>query len=295
MNTPTRTGLIAALGAYLIWGLLPLFFKLTGFAPAIEVLAQRILWGLPCAILAVLVMRAGRETRAALSRPGVWRALLVSSILIALNWGLYVWAVTHERVLDSSLAYFMSPLVNVAFGVFLFGERLSFLQIAALVLAGVGVIAQGFSLAAVPWVALILCATWSGYSLVRKQVNIPATGGLMVGLFLLAAPSAFVLIYLSQKAPLAFSTSAHHAGLLMLLGPATAAPMILFAIAARRLPFSTLGVLQYLAPSLQFLIGVAYGEALTPLRIASFAFIWAALMVFTFDALRKERQRVALS
>lgn len=295
MNPETRIGLSAAIGAYLIWGLLPLYFKLVGFASAFEVLAQRIVWGAPCAAIAVFIMRAGPDTRAALAYPAVWRALLLSSALIAINWGVYVWAVGQDRVIESSLAYFMSPLVNVALGVFFFSERLSPLQIVALALAVIGVVAQGVSLGAVPWVALILCATWAGYSLVRKQVNIPATGGLLVETMLLAAPAAITLFYLSQQAPLAFSSSPAHAGLLMLMGPATAAPMILFAIGARRLSFSTLGILQYMAPSLQFLIGVAYGEPLTPLRVGSFAFIWAALIVFTFDALRRERQRLALS
>jgi len=288
-----RAGFIAALSAYAIWGVLPLYLKLVGFASAWEVLGMRILWSLPAAALAVALTGGFAETRRALAQKGVLRALALSSLFIAGNWAIYVWAVANDHVIEASLAYFLTPLVNVAFGVALFGERLTRLQAGALALAAAGIAAQAAALGAFPWIAISLCATWSLYGLVRKQAPVPAAGGLLAETALLAAPSALGLWWLAQHAGLAFDDSPAHATLLALSGVATALPLILFAFGARRLHFSTLGMLQFIAPSLQFLIGVAYGEPLTALRLASFALIWAGLVIFTSDALARERQRAA--
>jgi chloramphenicol-sensitive protein RarD len=298
MNSPSlqaeaRAGLLAAGGAYFLWGVLPLYLKQVAFASAWEVLALRVLWSAPCALAAMFVMRSAQETLSAMKDKDVLRALFLSSFVIAINWGLYVWAVANDKVMEASLAYFLTPLVNVAFGVVLFSERLSRLQQLALALAAAGVVLQGVALAALPWVALILCATWSTYGLIRKQAPVPAAGGLLVETVLLAAPAALMLAWVAHSAPLATSQSGANFWLLALAGPATALPLVLFAFGARRLPFSTLGLLQYIAPTLQFLVGLAYGELFTPMRAASFALIWFALAIFTFDAINKERQRVA--
>jgi chloramphenicol-sensitive protein RarD len=224
----------------------------------------------------------------------VLRALVLSSVLIAVNWAVYVWAVANNHVIEASLAYFLTPLVNVAFGVTLFGERLTRLQAGALALAAAGIAVQAAALGAFPWVALALCATWSCYGLVRKQAPVPAAGGLLVETLVLAVPSALALWFLARTQGLAFDDSPERAAILAFAGVATAAPLILFAFGARRLRFSTLGMLQFIAPSLQFLIGVAYGEPLTSLRLASFALIWTGLGIFTWDALARERSRTAL-
>lgn len=291
-----RAGFIAAASAYSIWGVLPLYLKLVGFAGAWEILAQRILWSLPAAALGVMLMGGFAETRRALGQPGVVRALVASSVFIAGNWAIYVWAVAHDHVIEASLAYFLAPLVNVAFGVTLFGERLTTLQVAALALAALGIVVQGAALGAFPLVAVALCATWCLYGLVRKQAPVPAAGGLLMETLILAGPALAGLWWLSTHGGgLAIDDSPLRGLLLALSGVATALPLILFAFGARRLRFSTLGMLQFIAPSAQFLIGVAYGEPLTPLRLASFALIWAGLALFTWDTLTRERRRAPVA
>ncbi|MDX2235130.1 MAG: EamA family transporter RarD, partial [Hyphomonadaceae bacterium] len=218
----------------------------------------------------------------------------LSAVFITGNWGLYVWAVAHDHVIEASLAYFLVPLVSVAFGVLLFGEPITRLQFGALALAGVGIAAQAAAIGAFPWVALALCLSWSLYSLVRKQAPVPAAGGLLAETMILAPAAAVGLWWLArQPEGVAFGAGATPSLLLGLLGVVTAAPLILFAFGARRLRFSTLGMLQFIAPSLQFLIGVAWGEPLTPLRLFSFAVIWAGLAIYTWDAIARERRLAA--
>jgi chloramphenicol-sensitive protein RarD len=296
-ETPdVRAGFIAAASAYGIWGLLPLYLKLVGFAGPWEVLNARILWSIPAAALAVVFMGGFAETRAALQKPGVLRALCLSSLFIAVNWAIYVWAVANHRVIEASLAYFLTPLVNVAFGVTLFKERITPAQTGALALAVAGIAVQAYALRAFPWVAIALCATWSCYGLVRKQAPVPAAGGLLAETMILAVPAALGLWWVSTTGQgLTFDDSVSNGMLLALSGLATAVPLILFSFGARRLKFSTLGMLQFVAPTLQFLIGWAYGEPLTALRIASFVLIWIGLAIFATDSVLRERQRAALS
>lgn len=292
----TRAGFIAAASAYGIWGLLPLYLKLVSFAGPWEVLSARILWSIPAAILAVMVTGGFAETHAALKQKGVLGALFLSALFIAVNWAIYVWAVANHRVIEASLAYFLTPLVNVAFGVTLFGERLTRGQGAALALAAIGIAVQAWALGAFPWVSIALCASWSLYGLVRKQAPVPAAGGLLAETLILAAPSALLLWWLSaQPAGVAFDDSLERGALIAFSGVATAAPLIMFSFGARRLKFTTLAMLQFLAPSIQFVIGWLSGEPLTPLRIASFALIWIGLTVFTVEALWRERRRQALA
>lgn len=287
-----RAGLAAATAAYGLWGLLPLYLKLVGFASPSEVLAHRILWSLPAAALAVIALKGADETRKALKQRGVLRALVLSATLIGVNWWFYVWAVAQSRVIEASLAYFLTPLVNVAFGVLFFREVLTRLQVVSLGLAAAGVAVQALALGAPPWIALALCATWSCYGLVRKRAPVPAAGGLLVETAILAPVAAAGLGLLALSgAPLAFDDAPANAVLLALAGPATALPLMLFAFGARRLRFSTLGLLQYIAPTLQFAVGLSFGEAFTPLRAASFALIWAGLALFSYDAWRRERAR----
>jgi chloramphenicol-sensitive protein RarD len=287
-----RLGALAAGAAYVIWGFLPVYLKAVGYADPREVLAQRILWSAPSAAVGVALMGglgAGwAGTRAALT-PKLLGLLALSSLFIFGNWAIYVWAVAHERVMEASLAYFLAPLVQVAAGVGFFGERLSRSQMAALLLAAFGVVVQGVAIGAPPWTSLALCATWCAYAIVRKQAPVPAAVGLAVETVVLAIPAVGLLVWTAHDHPLAFGGGAAHAALLALAGPATALPLILFAFGARRIPFATLGLLQYAAPSIQFLLGVLYGEPLTPLRAASFALIWLGLVVFSANALRRPR------
>lgn len=287
-----RLGLISAFGAYLIWGLLPLFLKQISFASPWEILGQRVVWSIPAGAIAVALFGGFAAAFAAFRQKNVLRALALSSIFIAINWTIFVWAVADGRVIEGSLAYFLSPLVTVAVGVLVFKERLKGLQLLGLIIAGVGVALQGVAIGHVPWVSLGLCASWVAYGVIRKQAPVPAAAGLLAETAFLALPAAALLALLAGQAPtgLTFDDSPLNAGLLVLLGPLTAAPLILFALAARRVSFVTLGLLQYIGPTLQLLTGLAYGESFSPLRAASFGFIWAGLAFFTWETVFAKAQ-----
>jgi chloramphenicol-sensitive protein RarD len=287
-----RTGLIASATAYMLWGFLPLYLKLVGFADVREVLGQRILWCVPAALAAVFFPAgwAGgwRDLKVAF-KPRMLLTLLASACFIFMNWGLYVWLVLHERVIESSLAYFLTPLVSIAVGTLFFGERITMPQTAALGVATAGVITQGFALGALPWAALGLCATWSIYVIIRKNAVVSSATGLFVESSLLAPIAAGLVLWTASEGALSFTDSAPHAILLALAGPVTALPLILFAFGARRVTFVTIGLLQFLAPSIQFCIGLAAGEPFTPLRAMSFGLIWLGLAIFCWDVLRRAR------
>ncbi|MCA8886940.1 MAG: EamA family transporter RarD [Hyphomonadaceae bacterium] len=288
-----RAGFLSAASAYVIWGFLPLYLKLLHTVDVREVLAQRILWAAPSALIAVFVMsgwRPGlREIGTAL-KPRMLATLAVSACFIFVNWGLYVYLVLHERVIESALAYFLAPLVAVAVGVLFFGERISAPQIVALALALVGVVVQGLALGAPPWMALALCATWSAYAVIRKRAPVPAAVGLLIESLALMPLVGGLLWWASSQAPLSFTSSWSMAFLLAIAGPVTAIPLMAFAFGARRVSFTTLGLLQFLAPTLQFATGLAFGEPFTPLRAASFVLIWLGLAFFSWDTLRRARQ-----
>jgi chloramphenicol-sensitive protein RarD len=287
-----RAGFIAAASAYIMWGFLPLYLKLLAEIDVREVLAQRILWAAPSAFIAVFLMsgwRPGwREIATALT-PRMLGTLTLSACFIFVNWGLYVYLVLNERVIESALAYFLAPLVSVAVGVLFFRERITAPQIIALALALVGVVVQGFALGAPPWMALALCATWSVYAVIRKRAPVPAAVGLLIESLALAPIAAGLLFWAASEAPLGFATDWPTALLLAIAGPVTAIPLMAFAFGARRVSFTTLGLLQFLAPTLQFSTGIAFGEPFTPLRAASFVLIWVGLAFFSWDTLRRAR------
>lgn len=287
-----RAGFTAAFAAYAMWGFLPLYLKLISFADVREVLGQRILWAAPAALIAVFAMsgwRRGLSELANAFRPRMLATLAASAAFIFVNWGLYVWLVLQSRVIEASLAYFLAPLVSVAVGVIFFRERITAPQVGALTLAGAGVVVQGFALGAPPWMALALCATWSVYAVIRKRAQVPAATGLFIECLAMAPVAIALLAWAGAEAPLAFDTNLGHAVLLALAGPVTALPLMAFTFGARRVSFSTLGLLQFIAPSLQFATGVVFGESFTPLRAMSFALIWLGLGLFSWDSVRRAR------
>jgi len=288
-----RAGFISAASAYVIWGFLPLYLKLMSSVDVREVLAQRILWAAPSAFIAVFLMsgwRPGwREIGTAL-KPRMIGTLAASACFIFVNWGLYVYLVLNERVIESALAYFLAPLVSVGVGVLFFREQIRTPQVIALTLALVGVVVQGFALGAPPWMALALCATWSVYAVIRKRAPVPAAVGLLIESLALMPLVIGLLWWAASEAPLSFTSSWSMAALLAIAGPVTAIPLMAFAFGARRVSFTTLGLLQFLAPTLQFATGLAFGEPFTPLRAASFVLIWLGLAFFSWDTLRRYRQ-----
>jgi chloramphenicol-sensitive protein RarD len=297
MNEPSsqsQVGFIASITAYVFWGFLPLYLHMVAFADPFEVLAQRILWCVPAALIAVLAVSGwtrGRGEIATALAPRNLRALALSAIFIFFNWGIYVWSVAHQRLAEASLAYFLTPLVQIAFGVAFFKERVNGAQKAALAVATIGVVLQGVAMGAPPWISIALCLTWSFYGLVRKQVEVSAASGLFIESAIVAPPAAMLIWSVAHGPGLHFGDSSGSMALLALAGPLTATPLILFAYGARRLSFTVLGPMQFATPSVQFLLAMAFGEPVTPLRWASFAIIWVALAIFMWDALSREAVR----
>ncbi len=290
-----RRGLAFGVGAYALWGLLPLYFRLLGPIDAGEIVAQRVLWSALLVAILVMAVGRGRQLRAAFADRRALANLVASAGFIAINWLVYVWAVLHGEVLAASLAYFLNPLLNVLLGVVLLGERMNRTQGAAVALAGAGVALFAFGSS---WIALgislSLAVSFALYGLIRKTVSVGALEGLMVETTLLAPIALGYLLFLSTKQPLAFEQGAGMAGLLILAGAVTTAPLLLFAAAARRLKLATMGMLQFLAPSLQFVLAIAvFGETLTPVRMGCFALIWAGLAVYLIGGRKPGRREAA--
>lgn len=288
----SRLALTAGIGCYLIWGFVPLAFQAIGAlgVGSWEMLAHRIFWSIPAAALFVLLAKQGRQVLGVLRQPRLAAWLALSSVLIAINWVVFIWAVTSGRLLETSLGYYINPLVNMAAGALLFRERIDRLGQAAIGLALVGVAVQALALGHLPWVSLVLAFSFGGYGIVRKRVTADAQTGLLVECLILGVPSLAFILWLGAQGTGHFTQSPATAAWLIASGPITAVPLVLFAWAARRIPLSAMGFLQFLAPTISFLIGVLQGELFTPLRAVSFVFIWGGAAVFIWGAWRRSRQ-----
>jgi chloramphenicol-sensitive protein RarD len=282
-------GLLAGIGAYGTWGLIPGYFKAVAAAPPLELLAHRVVWAL--ILLLVLLKQQGRlgELREAL-RPGRTLVMLsASTVLIAINWLVYIWAVVGGRVLEGSLGYFINPLVNVVLGVLVLKEKLEPPVVWAVAMAGLGVAWLTLSIGHPPWVSLTLAFSFGSYGLLRKLAPVVAVVGLAVETLLLFPFALGFLVWARESGRLTFlAGDLGLDALLVLAGPLTAIPLLLFTAAARRLPLSTLGFIQYLSPTLQFLLAVfLWGEPLGPERVVAFACIWSGLLIFAVHSLRR--------
>ncbi|NBE82720.1 EamA family transporter RarD [Micromonospora rubida] len=290
--TPLRIGYLYGLGAYLLWGFFPLYFKLLQPAGPLEILAHRVVWSMVFVTLLLAALRNIGFLRALARRPRALAGIAAAAALIAVNWGAYIYGVNSERVVETALGYFINPLVSVLLGVTVLRERLRPTQWLALGIgaAAVGVLTVDYG--RLPWLALTLAVTFAGYGLVKKQLGLPAAEGLFVESAVLALPALGYLGWLATAGGLKFGhVSAGHTALLVLAGAATAIPLLFFAGAANRLPLTALGMLQYVAPILQLGCGVLiFHEPMPPARLAGFALVWLALVVFTTDALRHARR-----
>ena len=292
----TRLGIIAGIVAYLSWGLVPLFFKQIAEVPAVEIIAHRVVWAM---LLMTALIAFGRGFGAALRVariPAQLARIALAAALVISNWLTFVWGVNNGHILETSLGYFILPLLNVALGVLVLKERLRPLQWLAVLLAAVGVAIEATRAGGLPWIALVLAGTFGVYGLLRKQLPLDAASGLFLETVCMT-PTA--LIWLGW---LAYSGQSHFGGslglfdgrdlLLIATGPITAIPLLLFAVAARRLPLSMMAFLQYLAPSITFLLAVlVYHEPLDLSRTLSFAAIWLGLALYSFDLLRSAAAR----
>ena len=282
-----RDGVIAGLAAYLIWGFLPVYFKTVGFADPLEVLAHRVIWAVPFGALILALRRQWPEVRRALTHSAMLGWLALSALFIGLNWFVYIWAIQDERIFETSLGYYINPLTNMLVGVLFFAERLRKFQLVAVALAAIGVLVLTISGGQVPWIALFLAISFTVYAVIRKKVVIGGMPGLFVETVLLLPFALAWFIYISSVGRSDFATGdSGMTFLLVMAGPVTAVPLLCFALAARRLPLTTIGFMQFLAPTLQFMTGVYYGERLTTPHLICFACIWTAVLFFSYDAIR---------
>jgi chloramphenicol-sensitive protein RarD len=287
MTAALRLGFPAALGCYLIWGSLPLYIRAMNHVGAFELLAHRIIWSVPTAMILIALAANWRDVKAAFTGSNLkWLAL--SSVLIGANWAIYIWAVNAGRAMEASLGYYINPLVNVLFGMLFFSETLRIAQWVAVAIATVGVAIMAFAFGHVPWVALALCSTFACYGLIRKKVAIDSRAGFLVEVLLLVPLAAAWLVWFAttQVPGRWMGEGGWDIPLLIAAGPITAVPLILFALAAKRLKLSTIGMMQYIGPTLQFLIAVfVFKEAFSLTHGIAFGFIWSALVIFTADSL----------
>jgi chloramphenicol-sensitive protein RarD len=283
-----RDGVFAALAAYVIWGLVPIFFKQLGHVPALEIIAHRVVWSL-------LLVGGFLAVRGALvpvwrhaTHPQTLAHAALAAALVMSNWLIFVWAVNANRILETSLGYFITPLVSIVLGVVVLHERLRPRQWVAVSLAMIGVALETWRIGNLPWVSLGLAATFGSYGLLRKQLPVDAAGGLFLET---ACAAPFALIYLLWLGSAgSFGLQATTDLLLVASGAVTAIPLLLFAIGARRLPMATLGFLQYTAPSLSFLVAILfYGEAMDAMRLLAFSAIWVGLALYTADMLLRSK------
>jgi len=286
----TRTGLLLGIGAYTLWGLLPLYLHLLRTVPALQILGHRVVWSL--LLLGVVVLALGRGRGILLAARGRTLLLLcASAALIAVNWLIYIWAIGNGRVLAASLGYFINPLVNVLLGMAVLGERIGRAQRWAVGIAAAGVVVLGIEGGGGLPISLALAISFGLYGLIRKVVAIDALGGLTVETALLLLPSLAVIAWAQAGGQGAFGRSLSLDMLLVLAGAVTAVPLLLFAAAARRLPYTVVGLLQYIAPTLQFLEAVLLlGEPLRPVHLAGFGAIWAGCGLFAWASLAGARR-----
>ncbi len=290
-----RRGTVFGAGAYLIWGVFPLYFHLLLPAGALEILLHRVVWSLLLCVVAVVALRDTGWVRPLLQQPRRLLRLGVAAVVIAVNWGTYIYGVNSGQVVETSLGYFINPLVTVLIGVVLLRERLRRMQWAAVGLGAVAVVVLTVDYGHPPWIALTLASSFATYSLMKKRIGVSlgALGGLTTETALLFPPAVAALVWLEVTGRGSFTDQAPGHGLLLAsTGIATAVPLLLFAAAARRVPLTTIGLLQFSTPVLQLLAGVLLlGESVPPTRWIGFGIVWLALLVLTADSLRAARGR----
>ena len=286
-----RRGLIAAIAAFAFWGIFPLYLNLLAAVPALEILAHRIVWCCVFVLAWVAVRGDLGAIRAALVNPGTRLRLTASGALISINWLTYVWAINNGHVIDASLGYFINPLVSVVLGVVVLSERLNRAQWTAVGLAAAGVIYLAIVTGLPPWISLVLALSFGLYGLIRKVVAVESLPALATETLLLTPLAVGYLLWLGLQGEGAFGRLGAATDLLLLgSGIATAVPLAFFAYGARRIPLSTVGLTQYLAPSMQLLLGVFFfGEPFPRTRAVGFALIWCALGIYAADGLRRSR------
>ncbi len=282
-----KKGILAGLGAYTLWGLFPIYWRLLERDPAIEILAHRMVWSLVFMLVMLTLQRDWRWLGKGLRNRRTVVIYTLAAILLAFNWYTYIWAVNAGYVVEASLGYFINPLVNFLLGVIFFREKLRNGQVAAVILAGAGVVYLTVSYGSLPWISLVLAITFGAYGLIKKTASLESMHGFSLETLVLFLPAFAYLLFRNATGVGAF----WHQGLvitvlLVLAGPVTSIPLILFGYSARKIPLSMLGFIQYITPTLQFLLGVfVYLEPFPQARLVGFCIIWLALLVYSFESL----------
>ena len=290
-----RKGLVLGISAYAFWGILPIYFKALRAVPSVDIVAHRILWSVPILALLLSVAGAWEELGAALRNRRAMLLLGVTALLIGANWLLYVYAVNSGHILAGSLGYYLNPLANVLLGRIVLKERLSWLQWAAVALAAAGIAALAAGALGQLWISIALCLSFASYGLLRKIAPVDATAGLAIETALLAPFAAAWLVWSFSSGQPTFGDSSADIVLIAVAGVVTTVPLLLFTAAARLLPYSMLGMLQFIAPTLQFLIAVLlYGEPFTTAHAIAFGAIWAALGLYVIAIVRHARAVVVI-
>lgn len=291
-----RKGVLYALSSYILWGFLPIYMKALAGAAPLEILAHRVVWSLLLLGVALTVSRQWVWLREVLCNRRILLTFCATALLLSINWLTYIWSVVHNHIIDGTLGYFMNPLVNVLLGVLILRERLRPGQMVAIGVAAAGVLYLAVNSGVLPWVGLTLAFSFSGYALLRKVADLDSAKGLTLETFFLSIPGLCYLLYLEGSGSAHFIHSGWRMTLLLLgAGAITAAPLLLFAAGARRISLTTLGVLQYTSPTIQFLIAVyLYGEALTPVRLIGFGMIWLALFIYLLEGIVENQRQTTL-
>ncbi|ESZ47719.1 EamA family transporter RarD [Mesorhizobium sp. M0924] len=297
-DSKARSGFLLALGAYLLWGLLPFYMKAVAHLPLIEVIAHRIVWSVP--IAAAVLVWAGRtaDFKAAIRSPRSIAMAALTATLISVNWAIYVWAISVDRTVETALGYYINPLVSIVVGALLLGEKLDRLQIAAVLLAAVAVAVLTVDAGKLPWVSLALAFSFAAYGFFRKTLPIGPSQGFLLEVLLLSVPALAYIVFLVVNGQDHFiSSNGTDMALLIGCGPVTSVPLLLFAFGAKLLRLSTIGIMQYIAPTMVFLIAVLiFDEPFGTTQAIAFALIWAALAMYSWSMFRgREISPVALA
>ncbi|WP_394252936.1 EamA family transporter RarD [Vibrio profundi] len=293
----TRQGILLAIGAYTMWGIAPIYFKSLSEVSPLEILSHRVVWSFFLLAFLLHIGRSWRNVRDTLTSKKKMTYLVSTSLLVGANWLIFIWAVNANHMLDASLGYYINPLINVLLGMLFLGERLRKLQWFAVGLAAVGVLVQLIAFGSVPIVAIGLAFSFGFYGLLRKKVGLEAQTGLFIETLVMLPAAMVYLLFIADSATSSFANNPMQLNLLLVAaGVITTLPLLCFTGAATRLKLSTLGFFQYIGPSLMFLLAVLiYGEAFTSDKAITFAFIWGALVVFTFDGITNNRKSKSLS
>lgn len=293
-NEDTPQGLAFAITAYVFWGFLPLYMKLLSHIPPAEVVAHRVIWSLPIAAIVLIALGRTRTLRDAVRQPRMLAMGCVTAALVSINWGIYVWAIATDRALDAALGYYINPLFSVFLGAVFLGERLNRAQLSAIALAAAAVLVLALDAGGLPWPAIGLMLSWGFYALAKKQLPIGPNQGFLLEVLILTPPAIGYLIWLTATGQGHFAATLSDTWLLLGCGVVTAVPLLFYANGAKRLRLSTIGILQYIAPTMIFLCAViAFNEPFGRARMIAFPMIWAALVIYSASMLRARRKTPA--